>query len=145
MKIRELSGENGLILMIQKEKVNYDSTSILIVNNILGDLELKSAFSEYEVCDQPEGIRAQVISGAEPSDAFTRISTDEGFYCSNDEINQCDDWSVSWCCDKWATGDRHCMTKGELIQNFDMGSVKSEVAFPREIPSHERKTQSREF
>ena len=79
---------------------------------ILGDLELKTAFSEYEVCDEPEGIRAQVISGADPSDAFTRISTEEGFYCSNDDINQCDDWSVSWCCDKWATGDRHCNTKG---------------------------------
>ena len=78
-----------------------------------GDLELKTAFSEYAVCDAPQGIRAEVISGDAPSDAFTRISTDEGFYCENGAA-ECDDWTVSWCCPKWADGDLHCNTKGDI-------------------------------
>ena len=79
-----------------------------------GDLELKTAFSSYEVCDAPTGIRAKTLDGAEPGDAFTRISVDEGHYCENDAINMCDDFEISWCCEKWAAGDLHCNTKGKV-------------------------------
>ena len=40
----------------------------------LGDMEVKTSFSEFEVCEEPSGIKAQVKDGEE-SDAYTRIST----------------------------------------------------------------------
>ena len=74
-------------------------------------MEVKAAYSEFQVCDAPTGIIAQVYNGTE-SAAFTRISTQEGFVCQNDIFNTCADYEVTWCCPKWGHGNLHCDIKG---------------------------------
>ena len=83
----------------------------------LGDMEIKTSFSEHQVCDEPTGIKAQVFNGTE-SDAFTRISTQEGFVCENDLYNMCADYEGSWCCPKWGKGNLHCDIKGYEWTNW---------------------------
>ena len=79
-----------------------------------GDIETIEKFSPNEMCDVPTGIRARENDGT-TSDAFTRISIEEGFVCVNDAFNQCSDWEVSFCCPKWGAGDVTCDTKGKLM------------------------------
>ena len=74
-------------------------------------MEVKSAYSEFQVCDAPTGIVAQVFNGTETA-AFRRVSTQEGFVCQNDIFNTCADYEVTWCCPKWGHGNLHCDIKG---------------------------------
>ena len=83
-----------------------------------GDIETIEKFSPNEMCDVPTGIRARENDGT-TSDAFTRISIEEGFVCVNDAFNQCSDWEVSFCCPKWGAGDVTCDTKGEFMSAIE--------------------------
>ena len=82
----------------------------------LGDMEVKTSFSEFEVCDAPTGIVAREMvsedNGVLGAGPFTRISVEEGFVCQNDVFNTCADFEVSWCCPKWGVGNLHCDKKG---------------------------------
>ena len=77
------------------------------------------------MCDVPTGIRARENDGT-TSDAFTRISIEEGFVCVNDAFNQCSDWEVSFCCPKWGAGDVECDTKGtdlDIVSRNALGMI----------------------